>query len=67
MTFLSPPSATASTLTDETGAPERTLTSSGFSASPSGAVRYSRTSAQTPVWVTAQAIAIRSPDPDIEG
>ena len=24
---------------------------------PSGAVRYSRTSAQTPVWVTAQALA----------
>jgi len=30
---------------------------------PSGAVRYSRTSAQTPVWVTAQALAALSRKP----
>jgi hypothetical protein len=36
---------------------------------PSGAVRYSRTSTQTPVWVTAQALSAlaRRPLPVVPG
>ena len=45
------PTASAAT------APARRSPTCARSSTPSGAVRYSRTSAQTPVWVTAQALA----------